>query len=643
MNQPVAEDRTLFNGAVLFRSFAKVSVPDADAALEKLRQDPNVEYAEFDGWARPMATPTDPMYSQQWHYMGPPGGANLVNAWTLTTGSSSIRTAVLDTGSLVNHPDLAGRYIGGYDFVSDATHARDGDGRDPNPNDEGDWTDPGYCDASDTGGDSSWHGTHVAGTIGAATNNGIGVAGINWTSKVVPLRVLAACGGWNSDIADAIAWASGAAIGGIPANAYPAQVINLSLGGKAPCSSTYQNAITTAINNNAVVVVSAGNSNADAIDYTPANCNGVITVASNGYSGERAYYSNYGSVVEITAPGGDQSYGSSYGVLSTLGIGPTTLTGYTYGFYQGTSMAAPHVSGIVSLMKSVNPALTPSQITSTLQTTVRAFPKGTARDWTTSLCGPGIIDASAALSAISPQPSVAEGIAGVNSAGAIWYNRDLKTWARATGVLNQVDAGSFSGLIGTNFAGDIWYTTDLTNWTKYSGTLTQVVSPDLNGDGTADVLGINSAGDVWYNLGLGWIKIPGANLRKIAAGDVNGDGRDDIVGLSSVGTVWYSTNLVNFTAITSTLSQVAVGDLNADGRADIVGIAPSGSIWYTVNLNAWYGVSGSLAQLDVGDLNGDGKADIAGLNAAGSIWYTTDLRNWASIPGQLKQITVGRF
>ena len=266
--------------------------------------------------------------------------------------------------------------------------------------DVGDW-DGWWCNQ---GYPSSWHGTHVSGTIGAETNNNQGVAGINGVSRIVPVRVLGACGGYTSDIADALAWSSGSAVSGVPNNPYPARVINLSLGGLGACSSHEQNAINQALANDAVVVVAAGNENANAANYTPANCSGVITVAANGQNGQLAYYSNYGSTIEITAPGGDfQDAYPEGGILSTLGVGSTTLTGYSYDFYQGTSMAAPQVAGIVSLMLSKNPTLTPGQVTNLLQSSSRAFPTGTGRDCNISICGTGIVDAAAVTEAASRQ------------------------------------------------------------------------------------------------------------------------------------------------------------------------------------------------------------------------------------------------
>ncbi len=310
--------------------------------------------------------------------------------------------AVIDTG-ILPHTDLAGRTVPGYDFIADTFVANDGNGRDNNPADPGDWVDIGECGATQFDA-SSWHGTHVAGTIGAASNNGVGVAGVNWNAKILPVRVLGKCGGYTSDIVDGMRWAAGLSVSGVPANANPADVINMSLGGSGSCSTTEQNAINAIVAAGTAVVVAAGNSNDDASGYSPASCSGVITVASNDRYGDRAWYSNYGSTVEVTAPGGDTTILSD-GVLSTLDGGTTTpANNNSYAYYQGTSMAAPHEAGLASLVLGQNPGMTPSQLLSHLQATARPFPSGSSCN--TSICGAGIVDAYNALNAAPLENSV---------------------------------------------------------------------------------------------------------------------------------------------------------------------------------------------------------------------------------------------
>jgi serine protease len=223
------------------------------------------------------------------------------------------------------------------------------------------------------------------------------VAGVAFNARVVPVRVLGKCGGYTSDIADAIIWSSGGSVSGVPFNANPARVINMSLGGSGPCGITTQNAINSARSRGTVVIVAAGNSGTDAGSASPANCTGVVTVAATNRAGGRAYYSNYGTRVDVAAPGGDtRTYGG--GILSTLNAGSTTPGIDSYAFYQGTSMAAPHVAGVAALMLSKTPGLSPDQIESTLKSTARAFPAAC------SGCGAGIVNAQAALGGGSTPP-----------------------------------------------------------------------------------------------------------------------------------------------------------------------------------------------------------------------------------------------
>lgn len=408
--------------------------------------DPAVEYAEPDSIMFPLLVPNDPSYGLQWHYQSPnviTGGANVEAAWDVTTGAPNQVVAVVDTG-YVDHQDLGTQIVGGYDMVSldpagagptlcplgaADCRANDGNGRDADAHDPGDgitaaaeaasggWFSNQGCGTSN----STWHGSHVAGTVGAKSNNSSGVTGINWNGKIVPVRVLGRCGGTLSDIADGIRWAAGVDIGGgVPVNTNPAKVINLSIGGDGACGATYQNAITEATGSPyfANVVVAAGNGGDDGIgddvvNTRPANCTGVITVASTGRNGERAVYSNFGSLVEIAAPGGNMIQGQTHGVYSTLNSGAQAPTaspaGDTFAYYQGTSMAAPHVSGIISLMLSLNPNLSPAQVLSKMQASARAFPTGTGSDCTTSICGTGIIDAYAAVRAAGTAPTASAG------------------------------------------------------------------------------------------------------------------------------------------------------------------------------------------------------------------------------------------
>jgi serine protease len=344
--------------------------------------DPNVLYAEPDVRLQALATPSDPMYAQQWDYFEATAGMRLPAAWDLSTGTGVV-VGVLDTGYRP-HADLVGNLVPGYDFVTDTTMANDGSARDADASDPGD-----YCSS----GQSSWHGTHVAGTVAALANNGIGTVGVAYGAKVLPVRVMGCNGGYNSDIADGIVWAAGGGVAGVPANTRPAKVINMSLGGQAACSTTLQNAINTARGLGATIVVAAGNSNMDAANFSPANCKGVITVGAVGRKGGRAPYSNFGAVVDVSAPGGNMATASADGILSTLNAGRTTPGADSYAYYQGTSMAAPHVAGVAALMLARNPKLTPDEVDVLLRSNARAFAVACSN------CGSGMVDAAASVAA----------------------------------------------------------------------------------------------------------------------------------------------------------------------------------------------------------------------------------------------------
>jgi serine protease len=380
---------TTATGANVVHLGKRMSITEVAALARDLKErDSNVEYAEPDRMMKKLFTPNDPRYTEQWQYYETTGGLRLPAAWDVTTGTG-VNVAVIDTGYRP-HTDLSGQFIGGYDFITDTAISADGNGRDADASDPGDSTTAGQCGAGEPSSTSSWHGTHVAGTIAAKTNNGVGVAGVAFNAKIVPVRVLGKCGGYTSDIADAIIWASGGSVAGVPANANPARVINMSLGGGGACDTTTQNAINSARSRGTVVVVAAGNENTDASSSNPANCAGVVTVAATNRSGGRAYYSNYGSVVDIAAPGGDARTAGG-GILSTLNAGTTVPGADSYAWYQGTSMATPHVAGVVALMLSKTPSLTPDQVESTLKSTSRAFPASC------SGCGVGLVDAAKAV------------------------------------------------------------------------------------------------------------------------------------------------------------------------------------------------------------------------------------------------------
>ena len=380
--------REMGTGARVIRLDRKIDRVVGKQLANQLLKNPGIRAVEPNGRMYRAMVPNDTRYPEQWHYQNGPGGINLPPAWDDATGDGIV-VAVIDTGS-TPHSELVGQYVAGYDFITDPATARDSDGRDGNPNDEGDWDDK-YA--------SSWHGTHVSGTVAAATNNNAGVAGVAFDAQVQPVRVLGTGGGTFEDVADGIVWASGGTVPGVPANATPAEVINLSLGGGGACSVAMQDAVDIAVDNGSIVVVAAGNAGSDAAGFQPASCNGVIAVSATGPAGNLASYSNFGLVVDVAAPGGSGADPAANNVLSTLNTGTTVQLAESYAWYAGTSMASPHVAGVAALMQSVAPdPLTPAEAKEILENTAYAANgRVPGCDTTETACGAGIIDAPSAV------------------------------------------------------------------------------------------------------------------------------------------------------------------------------------------------------------------------------------------------------
>lgn len=384
---------------------------DTLMALKALRRRDDVAVADLNYLREASLTPDDSGFPYQWDYQM----INLPQAWDITTGTPQdgnpdVIVAVIDTGVLVNHPDLQGKLVAGYDFIKDLTSARDGNGLDGDANDPGDLT---------YGTRSTFHGTHVAGTIAAATNNSLGAAGVSWGAKIMPLRVLGKGGGNSYDVMQAVLYAAGLDNDSGTTPVQRADVINLSLGGGG-YSQSEQDAFTRARAAGVIIVAAAGNNNSSSPSY-PAAYQGVISVSAVDSKFGRASYSNFGPQIDVAAPGGTFSWdanndGQLDGIYSTSGNDSSGTIEYTYRLLTGTSMAAPHVAGVVALMKAVNMELTPDAFDSLLASGALTQDLGApGRD---NDFGYGLIDAFKAVTAasgrISTTPTLAAFPSGLN-------------------------------------------------------------------------------------------------------------------------------------------------------------------------------------------------------------------------------------
>jgi serine protease len=376
---------------------------------QNLQNAAGVAFAQPNYIYHPVDTmPNDTRFNEQWHLRPngegngmSPGGISLPRVWDKNTGGDVV-VAVIDTGILKHHPDIEGspNLLPGFDMIRSDIRAHDSQtGRDADATDTGDAVDASECGPGDpeVAEPSSWHGTHVAGIIGVGnTNNSVGLAGINWNVKVLPVRVLGKCGGTSEDIADGIRWAAGLNVPNTQPNTNQAKVINLSLGGFGSCNDdqVIRDAIKAAVAKGVTVVVAAGNEAMDASMATPASCPDVITVAASDFTGSLVTrYSNFGPAVEIMAPGGDvrrkdNGTPGSGGILSLV-----DASAGTYAYYNGTSMAAPQVAGVAALMLACDKSLTPAQILARLQAT--ALPRTSTQ--CPKACGAGLLNALAAL------------------------------------------------------------------------------------------------------------------------------------------------------------------------------------------------------------------------------------------------------
>ncbi|MFC4308064.1 S8 family peptidase [Steroidobacter flavus] len=438
-----------------------MSGTELQAVLDKLNADPDVAFAVADKRRQIQATPSDPLLANQWYFLGvEPAATHTDEAWDVTTDSTGTPAvvAVLDTGVRPDHPDLTNKIIlAGYDFISDARVGNDGDGRDADASDPGDWVDAAdratSFFANCTAGNSSWHGTRVSSLIGASSNDGVGMAGAGWGTRILPVRVLGKCGGFDSDIIDGMRWAAGLTVEGAPQNQNPANVINLSLGGDDDCNAAYQSAVDEITGRGTLIVASVGN---DGIPPgTPANCSNVLGVGGIRHVGTKIGFSNLGAGTDISAPGGNcvnngppftDAAPCQYAMQVAIDTGEKSPVAPSYtdrvtrpNF--GTSFSAPLVAGAAALMHSVNPRLTPDQYTTLLQESATPFPTSSATTnticrvptnfvqggeciCTTVTCGAGMLNTKAAVNAARKPFGIVQSTATINPNVAVSISGD---------------------------------------------------------------------------------------------------------------------------------------------------------------------------------------------------------------------------
>jgi serine protease len=459
--------------------------------IKRLRQRADVEYAEPNYIRQAYRVPNDTHYNLQWHYPA----INLPQAWDITTGNitsgsragTDVIVAVVDTGVYLEHPDFTGQLVTGYDFISDPVNAGDDSGIDDNPDDPGDGAQINS---------SSWHGTHVAATVAASSNNNSGVAGVAWGAKIMPLRVLGKEGGTSHDIIQSILYAARLANDSDTIPTQQADIINLSLGGGG-FSQAEQDAYTAVRNAGVIIVAAAGNENTAQLSY-PASYAGVISVSATDFANEHAPYSNFGTGIDVAAPGGNSGAdlnndGFGDGVLSAIADDSSGNRKPAFNFYSGTSMAAPHVAGVFALMRAVHPNISPDEIDTLLESskiTTDFGPLG--RD---DIFGHGLIDA---FKAVQEAQKLANG-------GVLPPQPAL-----ITADPNQLTLGADSGatLMLSNQGGESASITSFSNDTNWL-----TVSPDtIDGDGlglyqiTIDRTGLSDSsylGTITFNINTG--------------------------------------------------------------------------------------------------------------------------------------------
>ncbi len=480
-----------------------LSAEETERVAVRLRARPEVEWVAANTLEQRLQVSSDPLAPEQWWLRGAAGlnsnaqpermrgvpgffpawQSGLAGTGAAAGSGVSAVVAVLDTG-ITPHPDLIGRVLPGYDFVSDPLLANDGTGRDDDASDPGDWV--SAADRQQTRfaacaeQRSSWHGTVIAGLVAANTDNGVGVAGIDRQARILPVRVAGKCGAAVADIVDGMRWAAGLPVAGVPLNPNPARIINISFGGAATCGREYQAAVDELHGKGVVVVAAAGNDHGAVA--RPANCNGVVGVAALNRDGFKTHYSSFGSALAasgLATVGGDDGRSGAWrellsdgGLVTVWNSGATGVGEAGYAKLFGTSFAAPLVSGTISLMLGVNPALTTAQVIEGLRKTVRPHVVssliGECSDnnpgrciCTLQTCGAGMLDTEQALrfaanpaSYVAPprQPQLLD-TAEIRQAVALGPDLPPNTAGTATALAAAGERGGATAAVGTGAAG----------------------------------------------------------------------------------------------------------------------------------------------------------------------------------------------
>ena len=413
----------------------------------------------------------DPWRDQQWSFLDTsdhPGATGLFAARAHSAGNFPVVVAVVDSGLMLDHEDL--EVLPGYDFISDSRVANDGDARDSDPSDPGDWVTAEEIENASvstgcTATQSKWHGTAVSGIIGAIGDNQRGITGGAPSVLLLPVRVTGKCGGYIRDLVDGIRWAAGLEVAGAPSNDSPARVINLSVGFPGACPALVQNAIDSAVSAGAIVVVAATNSAAvlDTNPQSPASCANVTTVGAVLRDGSLAPYSAVGTQLSLLAPGGSVNDG----IMTTQnGSATSPVQQSSYGFHFGTSMAAAHVTATFATLLSMDPSLTNAKLGLLIRRS--AIDSNNIDGCPQDLCGTGrlnakhavdlLFDSTLNLTAIDQLSEDAVAVptasTAVQPAVAAATDAPGTNFSTATNGIGQIDFSSIALLFGLSVAGN---------------------------------------------------------------------------------------------------------------------------------------------------------------------------------------------